>query len=63
MSHIIENWLLAKILGWSGNDLADFLDEFPLEEYKEKRTCPHYDDMKHYCNIHSCDVCGSKIKE
>ena len=25
------------------------------------RQCPHYSGTRHYCNIHSCEVCGAKV--
>lgn len=25
------------------------------------RQCPHYSVARHYCNIHSCEVCGAKV--
>lgn len=35
MKYIIDDWLLVKILSWSGMDLTEFLDFWKLEEYKE----------------------------
>ena len=34
--YVINEWLLAKILGWgTGMDLDEFLDEYPLETVEE----------------------------
>lgn len=33
--YVINEWLLAKILGWTGMDLCEFLEEYQLETVEE----------------------------
>ena len=33
--YVISEWLLAKILGWTGMDLDEFLEEYQLETVEE----------------------------